>query len=172
MMKNIYFAGGCFWGVEKYFSLIQGVTETEVGYANGATENPTYESVCHENTGFAETVKVVYREDTANLRFLLGMYFDIVDPAAEFDKASQYRFGIYYTDPADLPLIQTALSELSQKIGKAVTIEAEPLKNFYSGEEYHQRYLEKNPNGFCHIGVEKYEKARAAKSNYTKEAAT
>jgi methionine-S-sulfoxide reductase len=161
-MKTIYFAGGCFWGVEKYFSLIHGVTETEAGYANGQTERPSYESVCNEHTGHAETVRVAYREDEVELPFLLEMFFDIVDPAAVQDQSSQYRFGIYYTGTADLAVIQRSVSELQAKTGKAVTLEVKPLECFYPAEEYHQKYLEKNPGGFCHIGADKYEKARCA----------
>ena len=82
MKKTIYLAGGCFWGVEQYFSCVNGVVETEVGYANGDTENPTYEEVCGRRTGHAETVKVVYEPDKIRLEQLLELFYQIIDPTA------------------------------------------------------------------------------------------
>ena len=153
-MKTLYLAGGCFWGCQKYFDLLPGVTETEVGYANGPTENPSYEAVCRDS-GHAETVRVAYDPDTLPLPALLDAYFKIIDPVSVnrqgHDEGIQYRTGIYYTDPADAPVIREALSTLAKNYLQPLAVELKPLQNFYPAEEYHQKYLEKNPNGYCHI---------------------
>ena len=110
VMKEIYFAGGCFWGTEHYFKLVNGVIETEVGYANGHTENPTYQDVCTDKTGFAETVRIAYDPEVISLKFLTEMYFKAIDPVSVnqqgHDKGTQYRTGIYYTDEADVPTLK------------------------------------------------------------------
>lgn len=168
MKKNkvIYLAGGCFWGTEKYLSCLKGVEDTNVGYANGNTENPTYEEVCHNNTGHAETVKVTYDPDIIDLSFLLDMYYDVINPTSinkqGGDVGSQYRTGIYYVDEDDLPIIRDSIAKLQTKYDKPIAIEVLPLKNYYLAEEYHQKYLDKNPNGYCHIGLDKFEKAKSA----------
>lgn len=153
-MKTIYLAGGCFWGCQKYFDLMDGVQETEVGYANGPTENPTYEQVKH-HAGHAETVRVVYDPAVLPLTELLRRYFRVIDPTAVNhqgeDFGIQYRTGIYYVDEEDAPVITNALRELSKQYDKPLAIENKPLENFYSAEEYHQKYLEKHPDGYCHI---------------------
>ncbi len=109
-LKEIYLAGGCFWGTEHFFKQIDGVVETEVGYANGHTEHPTYKEVCTDKTGFAETVRVVYNPEKIGLRFLMKMYFKAIDPVSVnrqgHDTGTQYRTGIYYTDASDLPVIE------------------------------------------------------------------
>lgn len=165
-LKEIYFAGGCFWGVEKYFSLIEGVYSTNVGYANGNTKNPTYEEVVYNNTNHAETVKVVYDPSVVSLPFLLNMYYKIIDPTSlnkqGNDKGTQYRTGIYYTDPNDEKIITESLKELQKNYKNKIVIENKKLKNYYKAEEYHQKYLEKNPNGYCHIPDSKYENAQKA----------
>lgn len=167
MKKEIYFAGGCFWGVEKYFSLIEGVTETEVGYANGNTENPSYEAVCRYDTGHAETVRVTYNPDKVTLPFLMEMYFDVIDPTTlnrqAHDIGTQYRTGIYYTDETDYAVIETALRKLQGRYRKPVVVELKKLENYYPAEEYHQKYLDKNPGGYCHIGGAKFESAKSRK---------
>lgn len=164
--KEIYLAGGCFWGTEKYLQSVQGVISTSVGYANGNTENPTYQEVCHNNTGHAETVHVVYDPEKIDLAFILELYYDVINPTSVnkqgADVGSQYRTGIYYVDQEDLPVIKESLQKLQEKYDKPVAIEAEPLKNYYLAEEYHQKYLDKNPTGYCHIRPDKFEKARKA----------
>ena len=153
--KEIYLAGGCFWGVEHYFKQFEGVINTQVGYANGTTENPTYEQVCTDKTGFAETVCIVYHPQQIPLDELLKRFFDIIDPTSlnqqGEDKGSQYRTGIYFTDPTDLLVIEKAWQEEQQKHSQTMVVEKQPLQNFYPAEEYHQHYLDKNPNGYCHI---------------------
>ena len=165
-MKTIYLAGGCFWGVEKYFSLIPGVTGTEVGYANGNTENPSYEQVCRDGTGHAEAVKVDYLPNIVSLPFLLEQYYKVIDPVAVNrqgnDIGVQYRTGIYYTEPEDKPLIEASLATLQKKLGKPLAIELAPLKQFYKAEEHHQDYLDKNPAGYCHISPAKFKQAEKA----------
>lgn len=151
---EIYLAGGCFWGVEKYISNIKGVLSTTVGYANGDTEHPTYEQVRYENSGHAETVKVVFDEEALSLEVLLKLFYRIIDPTSVDkqgeDEGHQYRTGIYHTDAADEPIIAASLEELAQKYG-TLAIEACPLIHFYDAEEYHQDYLDKNPGGYCHV---------------------
>lgn len=155
MEKEIYLAGGCFWGCQKYFDLMAGVVSTSVGYANGPTENPTYEQVKHEHCGHAETVHVVYDEQILPLQELLGRYFMVIDPVSVNrqgeDEGVQYRTGVYYTDPADAQVARRMLDELAAQLGQPVAVELKPLENYYLAEEYHQKYLEKNPNGYCHI---------------------
>jgi peptide methionine sulfoxide reductase msrA/msrB len=165
-MSEIYLAGGCFWGTEKYIASIRGVLSTEVGYANGKTQDPTYEEVCSSDTGHAETVRVVYDPNILPLEFLLGLYYEAINPTSinrqGGDTGTQYRTGIYYIDDADKPIIERSVKNLQKRQDKPVAIEVTPLENFYPAEEYHQKYLDKNPGGYCHIGREKFEKARAA----------
>lgn len=163
MTKTVYFAGGCFWGVEKYFSRINGVVSTEVGYANGRTENPTYEEVCSLETGHAETVKVAYDADRVSLQQLLERFYRVVDPLAVNrqgpDIGTQYRSGIYFTEEADLPVIRHSLAALQQHYTAPLAIEVLPLENFFPAETYHQKYLDKNPGGYCHIPPAMFEDA-------------
>jgi len=169
-LKEIYLAGGCFWGTEKYFSEISGVVETEAGYANGNTHNPSYEEVCHNNTGHAETVKIKYDPKQIRLEFLLKLYYDVIDPTSMNrqggDIGTQYRTGIYYVDENDLSIIKGSIQELQKQYDKPIAIEVLPLQNYYAAEEYHQKYLDKNPNGYCHIGNDKFELARQAKDSF------
>ena len=153
--RVIYLAGGCYWGVEKYLSSIPGVRETEVGFANGSTHHPTYQQVRWENTGHAETVRVCYDADELPLDKLLRLFFRIIDPLSVDkqgeDEGHQYRTGIYHTDEADAPVITAELKKLSSQLGAPLAVENCPLQHFYSAEEYHQKYLDKNPGGYCHV---------------------
>ena len=155
MKKVIYLAGGCFWGCQKYFDLMDGVLSTEVGYANGPTANPTYEQVKHDHTGHAETVKVEYDPAVLPLKTLLEKYFVVIDPTAVNhqgeDYGIQYRTGIYYVNEEDESVAKACLDALAKRYDKPLAVELKPLENFYPAEEYHQKYLEKNPNGYCHI---------------------
>jgi peptide methionine sulfoxide reductase msrA/msrB len=154
-IKTIYVAGGCFWGVEHYVSLIPGVLATRVGYANGLTDNPSYEQVCTGDTAHAETVEVCYDSKRLVLPDLLWLFYGIIDPLSlnrqGNDVGTQYRSGIYYTDAADRPIIERSLAELQRHHAAALAVEVAPLSNFSPAEDYHQRYLEKNPQGYCHI---------------------
>ncbi len=164
MEKVIYFAGGCFWGTEHFFKLINGVIKTQVGYANGITEAPTYQEVCTNTTQHAETVMVTYDPEKIPLRFLLEMYFKAIDPTLlnqqGHDVGTQYRTGIYYTDEADVPIIKEVYQEEQKKYKKKMVTEVEPLNCFYTAEEYHQDYLDKNPEGYCHLPLELFEFAK------------
>lgn len=162
-MKTIYFAGGCFWGTEAYFKLFDGVVDTDVGYANGREDikNPSYEQVCTNTTDFAETVKVVFDESKLSLEDLIRKFFKVINPTVINrqgpDIGSQYRTGIYYgSDGSQLEVRNTAkkiIEEEQKKYDKKIVTEVEPLKNYYSAEEYHQDYLDKNPGGYCHINL-------------------
>lgn len=154
-MKAIVLAGGCFWGVEEYFSRIKGIVNTKVGYANGTKEAPTYEEVCKGNTGYAEACYINFDENVIGLNELLEQFWKIVDPTAinrqGNDVGSQYRTGIYYIDSKDLNVILKNLEYEQKKYMKKIVTEVKPLSSFYDAEEYHQKYLKKNPNGYCHI---------------------
>lgn len=164
MNKEIYLAGGCFWGTEHFFKQIEGVVETEVGYANGITDHPTYQEVCTDKTGFAETVRIVYDPAKVGLRFLLQMYFKAIDPTSVnrqgHDEGTQYRTGIYYTHAEDLPVIEEIYQDEQAQYDTPLAVEKRPLENFYSAEEYHQDYLDKNPDGYCHLPLALFEMAR------------
>jgi peptide methionine sulfoxide reductase msrA/msrB len=166
MKKEIYLAGGCFWGTEQYLQHIQGILSTEVGYANGNTENPTYEEVCRHNTGHAEAVKVEYEDTVIGLSYILELYYDVINPVSinrqGGDVGSQYRTGIYYVNEQDVSVIESSISKLQEKYKEKIAIERLPLNNYYKAEEYHQKYLDKNPGGYCHIGADKFEKAKKA----------
>jgi len=154
-IREIYVAGGCFWGIDAYLARVIGVYATESGYANGHIENPTYEMVCTDTTGFVEVVHVKYDITKITLRALLDEFLTVVDPNSfTGDVAAygtQYRSGIYYTDEADLPIINEIMDELRLKSERPVGIEVEPLESYFSAENYHQDYLEKNPDGHCHV---------------------
>lgn len=163
-MKTIYLAGGCFWGTQHFLGLIPGVVSTQVGYANSSVPHPTYRDVCTGETGAAETVEVTYNPERLPLESLLGLYYRTVDPTSVNrqgnDRGTQYRTGIYYTDPADRAIIEKSLHELAASTSGRIAIETGPLINFYPAEEYHQDYLDKNPGGYCHIDPELFEVAR------------
>lgn len=166
-MKEIYLAGGCFWGTEHFFKQIEGVMETEVGFANGHTENPTYQEVYTDTTGYVETVLVKYDPDVVGLEFLLEMYFKAIDPTSVnkqgHDEGTRYRTGIYYTDADDLPVINKVYAEEQANYPLPLAVEKLPLENFYTAEEYHQDYLDKNPTGYCHLPTSLFEFARKQK---------
>ena len=165
--KEIYLAGGCFWGTEHFLKLIDGVEATQVGYANGNIANPTYKQVCTGTTDFAETVKVQSDPVKVDLPFIIDLYFKTIDPTSVNkqgnDRGTQYRTGIYYTDPADLSVIQETVHRLAATYTRPLAVEMKPLENFYPAEEYHQDYLDKNPGGYCHIHPELFDLARKAK---------
>ena len=166
-IKDIYLAGGCFWGTEHYFKQIEGVLDTEVGFANGHTKNPTYQEVYTDETGYAETVHVKYNPDVVSLEFLLCMFFKAIDPVSVnqqgHDIGTRYRTGIYYTDAADLIVIDKVYAEEQRDYLQPLAVEKQPLENFYTAEEYHQDYLDKNHSGYCHLPLALFEFARNAK---------
>lgn len=171
--KEIYLAGGCFWGTERFFSLVPGVIETEAGYANSNVDNPSYRQVCHGTTGAAETVRVVYNPAKVSLDTLLNLYYLTVDPTSlnrqGADAGTQYRTGIYYTDPADASIVLASLGRLREVSDAHIAIESGPLLNFYPAEEYHQDYLKKNPGGYCHIPEQLFEIARGSGERFARK---
>ena len=153
-METIYLAGGCFWGMQKFLDQFDGVTETEVGYANGPDRAPSYQEVC-KNSGHAETVRVVYDPARISLTKLLEFYFLVIDPLSVNrqggDCGIQYRTGIYYADESQRSQIEAVCRAEEKKAGAELAVERKPLENFFPAEEYHQKYLDKNPGGYCHI---------------------
>ena len=168
-MKEIHFAGGCFWGAERYLQLIPGVVRTEVGFANGNTPDPTYEQVYTDTTGYAETVRVQYDPAVVSLRFLTGLFFKAIDPLSlnrqGHDVGTRYRTGIYWSDPADEAVVREVAQGVAHELGQPLAVELEPLRNFFPAEEYHQNYLVKNPGGYCHLSPALFELARGARES-------
>ncbi|MCM1162632.1 MAG: peptide-methionine (R)-S-oxide reductase MsrB [Duncaniella sp.] len=171
MTDTIYFAGGCFWGTQHFMDQIHGVVSTETGYANSGIANPSYREVCQGTTGAAETVKVVYDPEIVSLPFITKLYLLTIDPTSVNrqgnDRGTQYRTGIYYTTEAQRKQIEPVLKSLQAKIDRPLAIELTPLVNFYPAEDYHQDYLDKNPEGYCHINPALFQLAREAREKKT-----
>ena len=169
-MAEIYLAGGCFWGLEEYFSRISGVLATSVGYANGQVETTNYQLL--KETDHAETVQVIYDEKAVSLREILLYYSRVIDPLSinqqGNDRGRQYRTGIYYQYEADLPAIYTVVQEQERMLGRKIAVEVEKLRHYILAEDYHQDYLKKNPSGYCHIDVTDADKPLIDAANYEK----
>lgn len=163
-MKEIYLAAGCFWGAEHFLKLVDGVIATTVGFANGNTSNPTYKEVYTDTTGYAECVHVVYDPEQLPLKELLGLYFRIIDPTSlnrqGEDEGTRYRTGIYTTSDEDQQIAREMLAEVATRYREPLCVEVEPLKVFSPAEEYHQDYLDKNPDGYCHLSPALFDIAR------------
>lgn len=168
-LKDLYLAGGCFWGVEAYMQRVYGVYDVTSGYANGLTENPSYEDLIYNNSGHAETVHVRYDPSLVSIEDLLAYYFKVVDPTSlnqqGNDKGVQYRTGIYFTDDNEKDTILAEIKKEQMHYDDMIVVEVLPLEHYYIAEDYHQDYLDKNPNGYCHIdlnlvteGISKYER--------------
>jgi peptide methionine sulfoxide reductase msrA/msrB len=172
-LKDIYLAGGCFWGVEAYMARIYGVYDVTSGYANGDYDNPTYYEVV-EGSGHAETVHVRYDPQYTDLETLLDLFFEVVDPTSVNqqgnDRGESYRSGIYYVNEEDIPVIDEVIAELADMYTKDIAVEVEPLDGYFIAEEYHQDYLEKNPDGYCHIEFDSIEEQEVPDTSkqYTK----
>ncbi len=155
MIKEIYLAGGCFWGVEGYFSQLEGVIETKVGYSNGQTQDTNYKLI--KATDHAEVIYLKYDDEVLPLIDVLRHYFRIIDPISinkqGGDVGRQYRTGIYYVDENTSKIVKTFISELQEKYSKKIAVEVEQVNNYIDAEEYHQKYLEKNPTGYCHVDL-------------------
>lgn len=153
--KEIYLAGGCFWGVQAYFERIPGIIETEVGYANGSTDQTSYKAV--SQTGHSETVRVRYDANKIHLAEILDRYYKIIDPLSVNkqgnDRGTQYRTGIYWIDDTSKQIVMESVALLNERLGEKSAIELAELKNYVVAEDYHQDYLDKNPGGYCHINV-------------------
>ena len=168
--RIIYLAGGCFWGLEAYMERIQGVTDAVSGYANGKGDTTNYQLL--HATDHAETVKVTYDPNKISLDKLLQYYFRVIEPTSinkqGNDRGRQYRTGIYYQNEQDKAVIEAALKALQSKYQAPIQIEVEPLKNYVEAEEYHQDYLKKNPNGYCHIDIKKADEPLIDDKKYPK----
>ena len=173
-IREIYLAGGCFWGMEAYMERIHGVKDAISGYANGNTEKTSYQMI--GVTDHAETVKVTYDANQISLDKLLQYYFRVIDPTSinkqGNDRGRQYRTGIYYQNEQDKAVIEAALKTLQSKYQEPIQIEVEPLKNYVEAEEYHQDYLKKNPNGYCHIDIKKADEPLIDDKKYPKPSDT
>ncbi len=156
-VRSIVLAGGCFWGVEELFRALDGVVKTEVGYTGGTTKDPTYKEICTGTTGHAEAIKVDYDDEKSSLESILDFFFKIHDPTTlnrqGNDIGSQYRSAIFASEDqvADSEAaIQRATD--SGRWNKKIVTAIEKVSEFYSAEEYHQDYLQKNPGGYtCHF---------------------
>ena len=166
MTRDLYFAAGCFWGAQKFFSLVKGVTFTEVGFANGFTENPTYKEVYTDQTGYAETVHLQYDTKIVTEERLTELFLQAIDPLSlnkqGEDEGTRYRTGVYYVSEDQVPGIRAALDRTAEALESALAVELLPLRNFYRAEEYHQDYLEKNPTGYCHLSPAIFKIAKEA----------
>jgi peptide methionine sulfoxide reductase msrA/msrB len=153
----IYLAGGCFWGIEAFISRLKGVNSTEVGYANGNDLAPTYEKVCSGRTGHAETVKATYNPKIISLEEILENFFRIIDPYSKnrqgADIGTQYRTGIYWQEDSQRDTVINFLREKQKLAPERIVVEARPISSFYPAEDYHQKYLERNPQGYCHVDL-------------------
>ena len=165
-MQSIYFAGGCFWGTEHFFKQIEGVVQTQTGFANGRDElpAPTYEQVYTDTTGYAETVFVQFDEQKVSLAFLVRMFFAAVDPLSlnrqGHDTGTRYRTGVYYVSEEQKAVIEAVFAEEQAKYTEPVQVELQPLRNYYPADEYHQNYLTKHPDGYCHLPFELFRWAK------------
>lgn len=171
MHREIYLAGGCFWGLEQYFSCVPGVLSTQVGYANAVVPNPSYELVCTGRTGAAQAVRVVYDAVMIPFDGILRLFFDVIDPVSVnrqgSDCGTQFRTGIYARNAEDLREAQRFVQAEQMRCRLPLAVEVLPLKNYFRAEEYHQKYLDTHPGGYCHIGKEAFDHAR----NYKVQAA-
>lgn len=174
MTKVIYLAGGCFWGTDHLFSLVEGVVSTEAGYANSRVPHPTYEMVCTGHTGAAETVKVTYDDTLIGLSEILTLYFRSIDPLSlnrqGGDVGTQYRTGIYYVDKTDIEIIDAVVATVQRRYSEPLAVEVGPLVNFYPAEIYHQDYLYKNPGGYCHVDTRLFAEVKARKARHNDKA--
>ena len=166
--RDIWFAAGCFWGAQKFFKMIDGVRFTEVGFANGNTENPSYKQVYTDTTGYAEAVRVCYDPAQISLQELVRLYFQAIDPLSlnkqGEDEGTRYRTGIYYSSEGQLAPVMEVVAEVEAQLGAKTAVEVLPLKNFVRAEDYHQDYLDKNPGGYCHLSPAIFELARKYKA--------
>ena len=156
-MKKIILAGGCFWGIQAYFDKVNGVKNTEVGYIDGDFPNPTYEQVCN-GSNHAEAVKIEYDDSQVTLNHLLDHFFQIIDPTTinrqGNDIGRQYRTGIFYDNQEDLDIVNQYLKKIQVNYKKTIRTEVKKAEEFYPAESYHQKYLKKNPCGYCHIDLD------------------
>lgn len=156
-LNKVYFAGGCFWGVEAFFKKVYGVSDVVSGYANGTGEDPSYQDVMEGADDFVEAVEITFDPNRIDLKTLVDDLFLVIDPTSKNkqgnDVGVQYRTGVYTKSRADLDVLQQSVDEQQSYYDNKIVTEVEPLENFYLAEEVHQDYLEKNPNGYCHVDL-------------------
>ncbi len=156
-LQIIYLAGGCFWGVEAFVSRLKGVNQTEVGYANGHDLAPTYEKVCSGKTGHAECVKVTYNPKIIALEEILEKFYMIIDPHSinrqGNDFGTQYRTGVFWQEDSQRECVLKFFAKKQNEDPEKIVVEVGPINSFYPAESYHQKYLEKNPQGYCHVDL-------------------
>jgi len=157
-MKKIVIAGGCFWGVEAYYKRLKGIEATSVGYANGKIENPTYQQVKIGNTDFVEVVELTYNENIISLEKIFEHLFRFIDPTSlnkqGGDIGTQYRTGIYYESNDEMEKAIAFITNEQNKYYLPIVVEVNLLDSFYEAEVYHQKYLDKNPSGYCHVNFD------------------
>jgi len=158
--QKVTFAAGCFWGVEEYFSRIKGVIATQVGYTGGKSKNPDYQAVCSGETGHAEAVEITFNPNEISFDALLEHFFKIHDPTSinkqANDIGSQYRSAIFCYTPEQLE-IATLEKEKCNRSGlfsRPLVTEIKMISEFFPAEDHHQKYLKKNPGGYCHIKLD------------------
>ena len=148
MIKNAYFAAGCFWGVEHKFQNLDGVLEAISGYSGGKTLNPTYKLVCEGNTGHAEVVRLTFDEKIISFKKILDLFFKMHDPTQKDmqfpDIGTQYRSEIFYEDEDQKKEAKEVLEIFNKELNGKIQTNISQLKNYCKAEEYHQRYFEKN----------------------------
>lgn len=161
--KEIYFAGGCFWGLEGFLAQAQGVLAHEVGYVNGDRLNPCYREVC-SGSGHAEAVRILYDPEKISTEGLIRLFFTAIDPFSVNrqgnDRGIQYRSGIYLQEKQDLEEVQRVVATIQTELGKPIAVETGLVKNYTLAEEEHQDYLVKNPGGYCHISPAYFMRAK------------
>jgi len=151
------FAAGCYWGVEQAYRDVPGVLATTVGFMGGSVKNPTYERVCRGDTGHAESAQLRYDPNQVSYGQLLSVFFEIHNPTLKNrqgnDIGTQYRSVIFFHTPEQKKeaLLAKAALDKSGKYRRPIATEITAAREFWPAEEYHQRYLEKNPGGYCHI---------------------
>ena len=158
--SSIILGAGCFWGVERKFWSLPGVQMTSVGYAGGHAADPTYESVCSGTTGHTEVVKIEFDSSIISLKELLKIFWECHDPTQGNrqgnDIGTQYRSACFCTNDGDLEVANQTYQQYQKNLLDAghgnITTEMKVLQEYYLAEEYHQQYLDKNPNGYCGIG--------------------
>ena len=156
-VREIYLAGGCFWGMQGYFDKLKGVQSSVVGYANGDGSDTSYERI--KKTGHAETLHLIYEPSKISLNELLAHFWRVIDPYSinkqGNDVGAQYRSGVYYTSNDDESVIRAFFdAKAKADLNRKIAVQIAPLKNFVIAEPYHQKYLQKNPRGYCHIDLD------------------
>jgi len=161
-IKTLIVAGGCFWGIQTYYSRVKGVLRTETGYTGGVQDFPKYEEVCTQSTGHCESVKIDYDSQQTNIIKILDHYFHIVDPTSlnyqRGDIGTHYRSAIFYFTLEDKEIIEQYIECIKEFYLEKIVVQVLPASDFWPAEDYHQNYLDKNPSGYCHIGPKHFKK--------------